>query len=64
MPEDGIKMIMNEDGVFEKYNDEYDLTIHFESQEEQDVFIKNAQKWRLAWKNILRLFLLVEMAAG
>jgi len=43
MPEDGIKMIMNEDGVFEKYNDEYDLTIHFESQEEQDVFIKNAQ---------------------
>lgn len=43
MPEDEIKMIMNKDGVFEKYNDEYDLTIHFESQEEQDNFIKKAQ---------------------
>lgn len=43
MPGDGIKLMMNEDGVFEQYNDEYDLTIHFESQEEQDAFIKNAQ---------------------
>lgn len=43
MSDEGIKAIMNEDGVFEEYNDEYDLTIHFESQEEQDAFIKNAQ---------------------
>lgn len=31
-----LKMIMNDDGVFEEYDDTYDLTIHCTSQEEQD----------------------------
>ena len=31
-----LKMIMGDDGIFRKYNDEYDITIHCESKEEQD----------------------------
>lgn len=32
----GLKLIENEFGYFEKYDDTYDLTIHCKSQEEQD----------------------------
>lgn len=32
----GIMAIMGDDGVFRKYNDKFDITIHCESQEEQD----------------------------
>lgn len=31
-----LKVIMGDDGIFRKYNDEYDITIHCESKEEQD----------------------------
>lgn len=31
-----LKMIMGDDGIFREYNDEFDITIHCESQEEQD----------------------------
>lgn len=36
MSNDGIKIIMGDDGIFRKYNDEFDITIHCESKEEQD----------------------------
>ena len=31
-----IKMIMGDDGIFRRYNDEFDIIIHCESQEEQN----------------------------
>ena len=31
-----LKMIIGDDGIFREYNDEFDITIHCESQEEQD----------------------------
>lgn len=33
---DGIKLILTEDNTLKTYNDEYDITIHCESQAEQD----------------------------
>lgn len=33
---DGMMMIIGDDGVARLYNDEYDITIHCESKEEQD----------------------------
>ena len=35
---------MNEDGVFEEYNDEFDVVIHCTSQEEQDEVVEKLQK--------------------
>lgn len=35
-----LKVIMNNDGVFEEYDDTYDITIHLESEEEQDRIIE------------------------
>ena len=40
-----LKMIMNDDGVFEEYDDTYDLTIHCTSQEEQDEVLLRLNKW-------------------
>lgn len=34
-----LKLIANDDGVFEEYDDTYDLTIHCTSQEEQDEWL-------------------------
>lgn len=31
-----LKLIIGDDGVLREYNDEFDITIHCESQEEQD----------------------------
>lgn len=31
-----LKLIMGDDGIFRKYNDEFDIIIHCESQEEQN----------------------------
>ena len=39
-----LKMIMNDDGVFEEYDDTYDLTIHCTSQEEQDEVLLRLNK--------------------
>ena len=39
MDDNGIMLVMNEDGVFEKYDDSLDITIHFSSQEERTAFI-------------------------
>lgn len=36
MSNEEIKMIMGDDGIFRKYNDEFDITIHCESKEESD----------------------------
>lgn len=36
MAENEIKMIMGDDGVFRRYNDEFDITIHCESEEEAE----------------------------
>lgn len=41
---DGITAIMGEDGVFRKYNDEYDVTIHCESEEEAEKIPKTLNK--------------------
>ncbi len=35
-----LKVIMNNDGVFEEYDDTYDITIHLESKEEQNKIIE------------------------
>ena len=35
-----LKVIMNNDGVFEEYDDTYDITIHLESEEEQNRIIE------------------------
>lgn len=37
---DEIMLVMGEDGVFHQYDDTYDITIHFDSREEQQDFIK------------------------
>ena len=39
-----LKMIINADGVFEEYDDTYDLTIHCTSQEEQDEVLLRLNK--------------------
>lgn len=36
MSGEGLEMIMGDDGIFREYNDEFDITIHCESQKEQD----------------------------
>lgn len=36
MSDKELKMIMGDDGIFREYNDEFDITIHCESKEEQD----------------------------
>lgn len=36
MSDKELKMIMGDDGIFRKYNDKFDITIHCESKEEQD----------------------------
>ena len=35
-----LKVIMNDDGVFKEYDDTYDITIHMESEEEQDKILE------------------------
>jgi hypothetical protein len=35
-----LKVIMNQNGVFEEYDDTYDITIHLESEEEQDKILE------------------------
>ena len=37
---DGIQLIIREDGIAEKYDDTYDLTIHCTSEEEQREVLK------------------------
>lgn len=41
---EGLMVIMGEDGVFRKYNDEYDVTIHCESEEEAEKIPKILNK--------------------
>lgn len=41
---EGLTVIMGEDGVFRKYNDEYDVTIHCESEEEAEKIPKILNK--------------------
>lgn len=44
---EGIQMVMNDDGAFEKYDDTWDITIHCTSEEEQREVIEkiNARYW-------------------
>lgn len=39
-----LKLIIGDDGVFREYNDEFDITIHCESQEEQDRVLKQLKE--------------------
>lgn len=41
---EGLTVIMGEDGVFRKYNDEFDVTIHCESEEEAEKIPKILNK--------------------
>lgn len=44
--DDSINLIFDEDGVAREYDDTYDITIHCESQEEQDaVLAKLNRRW-------------------
>ena len=44
--DDGIMLFIDADGVAKEYNDDFDLTIHCESKEEQDEAIRRlSQKW-------------------
>lgn len=45
--EQGIMMIMGDDGVFREYNDEFDITIHCESQEEAEMVIEKLKQIKL-----------------
>lgn len=36
MSNEELKMIMGDDGVFRRYNDDFDITIHCESEEEAE----------------------------
>jgi len=41
-----LQLMLNNDGVFEKYDDTYDLTIHCESKEEQEeVLSRLSRRW-------------------
>lgn len=40
----GIMMIMGDDGVFREYNDEFDITIHCESQKEAERVIEKLKR--------------------
>jgi hypothetical protein len=42
---EGLQAILNDDGVFEEYDDTYDFTIHCESEEEQEEVL-NKLNWR------------------
>lgn len=44
MDEEGILLILNDDGVAEEYDDTWDVTIHCESEEEQKATIKLLEK--------------------
>lgn len=44
---EGLQAILNDEGVFEEYDDTYDLTIHCESAEEQEKVLKVLN--RLNW---------------
>ena len=39
-----IELIMQDDGTFTKYNDEFDITVHCESKEEQEEFIEKVNE--------------------
>ena len=46
--DDGILVMLNEDGVAEVYDDKYDITIHCETEEEQkkvEEMLKNCMRW-------------------
>ena len=45
--EQGIMMIMGDDGVFREYNDEFDITIHCESQEEAERVMEKLKQIKL-----------------
>lgn len=42
--EEGILLILNDDGVAEEYDDAWDVTIHCESEEEQKETVKLLEK--------------------
>ena len=42
---EGLRAILNDDGVFEEYDDTYDLIIHCENKEEQEDVL-NRLNWR------------------
>lgn len=41
---DEIKLIMNDDGIFQEYNDTWDITIHCTSEEEMNNCYKQLQE--------------------
>lgn len=43
---DGIKLMLNDDGVAEVYDDSYDVTIHCETEEEQKWIVDKLNKMR------------------
>ena len=45
--EQGIMMIRGDDGVFREYNDEFDITIHCESQEEAERVMEKLKQIKL-----------------
>lgn len=43
---DELKAYWDEEaGCFKEYNDEFDLTIHFETEEEKDSFVKSIENY-------------------
>lgn len=42
--ENTILLYPDDDGIFHEYNDEFDLTIHFENQKDRDTFIEKVKK--------------------
>ena len=49
MMADGIKIIADEDGLFDIYDDTYDVIIHCESEEEQSMAMETLKKTANPW---------------
>lgn len=51
---EGLEFVINADGVATLYDDTYDITIHCESQEEQDEVLKRMKSQPVASTEIVR----------
>lgn len=53
MMADGIKIIADENGLFNIYDDTYDVIIHCESEEEQNMVMETLKKTANPWIPII-----------
>ena len=49
---DGITIYQGDDGVFHEYKDDFDMTLHFETEEERDAVLSDM----VSRKHLLEIF--------